>query len=56
MVSPEYRNVTVRMLLNHSAGFPGGDLRNGLTDAPFTGYAKQLMDGLKYQRLLHAPG
>ena len=56
MVSPEYRNITVRMLLNHSAGFPGGDLRNGLTDAPFTGYAEQVMDGLKYQRLKHAPG
>lgn len=56
MVSPEYRNITVRMLLNHSAGFPGGDLRNGLTNAPFTGFAEQVMDGLKYQRLLHAPG
>lgn len=56
MVSPEYRNVTIRMLLNHSAGFPGGDLRNGLTDAPYTGFAEQVMDGLKYERLLHAPG
>ena len=56
MVSPEYRDITVRMLLNHSAGFSGGDLRNGLTDAPFTGFAEQVMDGLKYQRLLHAPG
>jgi CubicO group peptidase (beta-lactamase class C family) len=56
MVSPEYRDVTVRMLLNHSAGFPSGDLRNGLTNAPFTGFAEQVMDGLKYQRLLHAPG
>ena len=56
MVSPEYRNITVRMLLNHSAGFPGGDLRNGFTNAPFTGFAEQVMDGLKYQRLTHAPG
>jgi len=56
LVSPEYRNITVRMLLNHSAGFSGGDLRNGLTDAPFTGFAEQVMDGLKYQRLKHAPG
>ena len=56
MVSPEYQNITVRMLLNHSAGFPSGDLRNGLTGAPFTGFAEQVMDGLKYQRLLHAPG
>ena len=56
MVSPEYRNITVRMLLNHSAGFPGGDMRNGLTDAPFTGFAAQMMESLKYQRLKHAPG
>ncbi|MHB8770135.1 MAG: serine hydrolase domain-containing protein [Syntrophales bacterium] len=56
MISPEYRNITVRMLVNHSAGFPGGDLRNGLTGAPFTGFAAQVMEGLKYQRLKHAPG
>jgi len=56
MVSPECRNITVRMLLNHSAGFPGGDMQNGLTDAPFTGFAAQMMESLKYQRLKHAPG
>lgn len=56
MASPEYRNITIRMLLNHSAGFPGGDLRNDLTDTPFTGLAVGMMDSLKYQRLKHAPG
>jgi len=56
MVSPEYPNITVRMLLNHSAGFPGGDMRNCLTNAPFTGFAAQAMNDLQYQRLKHAPG
>jgi CubicO group peptidase (beta-lactamase class C family) len=56
MASPEYRNIKVRMLLNHSAGFPGGDTRNAFSEAPVTGYAAQVMDGLKYQRLKHAPG
>ncbi len=56
MLSPQYRDITVRMLLNHSAGFPGGDLRNGLTAAPFTGFAAQVMESMKFQRLKHAPG
>jgi CubicO group peptidase (beta-lactamase class C family) len=56
MLSPEYANIKVRMLLNHSAGFPGGDLRNGSTEAPFTGFATQMMADQKFQRLKHAPG
>jgi CubicO group peptidase (beta-lactamase class C family) len=56
MLSPEYRDITVRMLLNHAAGFPGGDLRDASTAAPFTGFAAQVMEGMKAQRLKHAPG
>lgn len=56
MASPEYRDITVRMLLNHSSGFPGTDYRNTETADPFTGYAVQVMEGLKSQRLKHAPG
>ncbi len=56
MISPEYRNITVRMLLNHAAGFPGGDMRNATTETPFTGFAAQVMDSMKFQRLKHAPG
>lgn len=56
MISPEYRNVTVQMLLNHSAGFPGGDLRGSLSGEPLNGFAAQVMDSMKYQRLKHAPG
>jgi CubicO group peptidase (beta-lactamase class C family) len=56
MVSPEYRSVTVRMLLNHTSGLPGTDERNVKTVTPYTGLAAQMMEGLKYQRLKHAPG
>ncbi|MHB8770596.1 MAG: serine hydrolase domain-containing protein [Syntrophales bacterium] len=51
-----YRDVTVRMLLNHSSGLPGNDLRGAITLAPVPGYAAQMMDSLKYQRLKHDPG
>ena len=56
MLSPEYRNITVQMLLNHSAGFPGGDVRDSMSREPFNGFAAQVMDSMKYQRLKHAPG
>lgn len=51
-----YRNITVRMLLNHTSGLPGNDLRGAFTVEPFPGYAAQMMDGLQYQRLKHDPG
>lgn len=55
-LDPRYRDITVRMLLNHSSGLPGNDSRGGITVAPFAGYAAQMMDGLRYQRLKHDPG
>lgn len=51
-----YRNITVRMLLNHSSGLPGNDMRGAFTAEPFPGYAAQTMDSLKYQRLKNDPG
>lgn len=57
MASPEYRQVTVRMLLNHSAGFPGGDYRNSETSTPLPfSYSAQVLEALKTERLKHAPG
>jgi CubicO group peptidase (beta-lactamase class C family) len=56
MLSPQYRDITERMLLNHAAGFPGGDLRSAVTATPFAGFAAQVMEGMKVQRLKHAPG
>jgi len=51
-----YRDITVRMLLNHLSGFPGFETRGATTSVPFPGYSAQMMEGLKYQRLKHTPG
>lgn len=56
MASPEYTQVTVRMLLNHSSGFPGFDFRNSINTAPNTHYAAQVLQTLAQARLKHAPG
>ena len=56
MATPGFEKITVRMLLNHSAGFPGTDYRNGLTRAPVTGYARQVAANLAESRLKHEPG
>jgi CubicO group peptidase (beta-lactamase class C family) len=56
MASPEYTQVTVRMLLNHSSGFPGADYRGIFRSKPFAGYAEQVMAALATARLKHAPG
>lgn len=54
-LDPRYRNITVRMLLNHTSGLPGYDPKT-MTHAPYTGYAADFMEGLKRQRLMHDPG
>ncbi|NLT24250.1 MAG: beta-lactamase family protein [Syntrophorhabdus sp.] len=56
MLSPEYRQITVRMLLNHSSGFPGTDYRNGFTTTPFKDYSAQVLETLATLRLKHPPG
>jgi hypothetical protein len=37
MAAAGYENITVRMLLNHSSGFPGSDYRNAITRSPVPG-------------------
>lgn len=56
MRSPQYRQITMRMLLNHSAGFPGSQYANGFTTQPFPGYAKQALDALSRATLKTTPG
>jgi CubicO group peptidase (beta-lactamase class C family) len=51
-----YRDITVRMLLNHSSGLQGTHFLNVLTVIPFYGYAAQFRDALANERLKHAPG
>ena len=56
MASPDYTRITVRMLLNHSSGFPGFDFRDAIGTAPRTDYAAQVMQTLANARLKHVPG
>ncbi|MCD6026605.1 MAG: beta-lactamase [Solimicrobium sp.] len=56
MVSEEYKKVTVRMLLNYSAGFPGSDYRNLSTRTPFPTHADQVLQTLSQSRLKFPPG
>ena len=56
MVSPEYGNITVRMLLNHSSGFPGTDYRNADIRSPVPRYLDQVLQTLSISRLKAPPG
>lgn len=56
MRSPQHRQITVRMLLNHTAGFPGSDYNNGFTTKPFPGYAAQALATLADGTLKTTPG
>ncbi len=51
-----YRDITVRMLLNHSSGLHGTHFPNILTIVPVYGYAARFRDALPNERLKHAPG
>ena len=56
MASPQYRQVTVRMLLNHSAGLPGTDYADGITYRPLSTYVDRMLEGLRRSRLKTTPG
>jgi len=56
MLSPAYRQITVRMLLDHSSGFPGSTYGDLVTDTYFPGYLQQVLDTLAMERLKTTPG
>ena len=56
MLSPEYRDITVRMLINHSSGFAGTDYRNTSMLTPFSSYTEQMLAALEGERLKYKPG
>jgi CubicO group peptidase (beta-lactamase class C family) len=56
MASPGYRGVTVRMLLDHSSGFPGSAYASAWTTRFWPGYLDQVMSTLTQSRLKHTPG
>ena len=56
MASAGYENITVRMLLNHSSGFPGTDYHNAESYSPMPGYLNQVFQTLSMARLKAPPG
>src|SRR5947208_15958977 len=56
MAAGGYENITVRMLLNHSSGFPGTDSRNMIIRSPVPGYLDQVLQTLSMSRLKAPPG
>ncbi|MEZ5117477.1 MAG: serine hydrolase domain-containing protein [Candidatus Nanopelagicales bacterium] len=56
MADPAYRQITVRMLLNHTAGLPGTDYSNGMSTQPYAGYEDQVLRVLRTARLKTTPG
>ena len=54
--SPEYRQITVRMLLDHSSGFPGSEYRDCFTNEYLPGYVDETLAALAGSRLKHTPG
>ncbi len=56
MASDGYEDVTVRMLLDHSSGFPGTDYRNADIRSPAPGYLDQVLQTLSTSRLKAPPG
>ena len=56
MAAAGYENITVRMLLNHSSGFPGTDSRNMIIRSPVPGYLDQVLQTLSMSRLKAPPG
>lgn len=56
MESPQYKQITVRMLLNHSAGLPGTDFADSWGYEPIPGYADRVLAGLRTSHLKTTPG
>ncbi len=56
MLSPQYRQITVRQLLSHASGLPGTSSRGIFTFAPMLDYAQDTEAGLAHFHLKHTPG
>lgn len=56
MADPRYKDITVRMLLNHSSGLPGTTGGNNFGFRYNTDVFKQTLDNLSTSHLMHSPG
>jgi|GEM_PF-2699955 len=53
---PRYKDITVRMLINHTSGLPGTTIRNGFTTVKNRDYVKDTLEVLQTAHLVHEPG
>lgn len=56
MLSPQYRQITVRHLVSHASGRPGTNNLNLFNFNPYPGYAQDTLDALAQSHLKHEPG
>ena len=56
MSDPRYKDITVRMLLNHTSGFHGTNAKDGFTSVKNRNYIAETLDSLKTGTLMHDPG
>lgn len=56
MADPRYKDITVRMLLNHSSGFPGSIAANDTGSKYNDGANSELLEALSRSQLKAAPG
>ena len=55
-LSPAWRQITVRMLMNHSSGLPGSNYPNLFTAAYWPGYLQETLDTIAAEGLKTTPG
>jgi len=56
MADPRYKDITVRMLLNHTSGLPGTSMANSFGFEENKDVFKDLLETLSTAHLKHAPG
>ena len=56
MKDARYKDITVRMLLNHSSGFPGTNMKDSMGKAKNRNYIEETLALLKESALKHNPG
>ncbi len=56
MKDDRYKAITVRMLLNHTSGIPGTNMKNGFSTIKDRDYIEDTLESLKMSYLIHNPG
>ena len=56
MNDPRYKDITVRMLLNHTSGFQGTNAKDGFTSVKNRDYVSETLERLKTGNLMNEPG